>query len=218
MNLLEQLNWRYAVKRMNGKKVPAEKIDTILEAIRLSASSIGLQPYTILIIEEEALLKKINESICKQPQIMECSHLLVFAAWSRINEEHIDEFLNNIVAQRAVTLESLEGFKANFVNGILKRSEEQNFNWAARQTYIALGTALVAAASEGVDSTPMEGFNAPALDELLGLKEKGLQSVSLLPLGYRDEEHDFLAKAKKVRRAREKLFVTVSTKELRQIA
>jgi len=214
MELLKQLNWRYAAKRMNGKKVDEHKINNILEATRLAASSMGLQPYTIIVIKDEALLKKIHENACKQPQIIECSHLLVFAAWSTMTEKHMDDYLADIAEQRGVTLESLAPFKANYMNGIMSRSAEQNLNWAARQTYIALGFALVAAAAEGVDSTPMEGFNAPALDELLKLKERGLQSISLLPLGYRDEVNDYLVKAKKVRRVKEKLFIEITNQSL----
>ena len=214
MELLKHLNWRYAAKRMNGKKVDEHKVDTILEATRLSASSLGLQPYNIIVIKDEVLLKKIHENACKQPQIVECSHLLVFAAWSTMTEKHFDDYITDITKQRGVTAESLAAFKANYMNGIMTRSVEQNFNWAARQTYIALGSALVAAAIEEVDSTPMEGFNAPALDELLKLKERGLQSVSLLPLGYRDEANDYLVKAKKVRRAKEKLFIEITNQSL----
>jgi nitroreductase len=214
MELLKQLNWRYATKRMNGKKVPAQKIENIIEATRLSASSIGIQPYTILVIEDEVLRKKINENICKQPQIAECSHLLVFTAWSNVTEKHMTDYINDIIAQRGVTAESLAPLKENYGKLIFSRSAEQNHIWAAKQAYIALGYALVAAAMEEVDSTPMEGFNAPALDELLQLEAKGLKSVSLLPLGYRDEANDYLAKAKKVRRAKEKLFVEVSAKTL----
>ncbi|HKC68908.1 MAG TPA: NAD(P)H-dependent oxidoreductase [Bacteroidia bacterium] len=214
MELLQHLNWRYAAKRMNGKKVDEQKIQTILEATRLAASSMGLQPYSILVIKDEALLKKIHEKACKQPQIIECSHLLVFAAWSDLTEKHFDEYIHDIVQQRGVPAESLAAFKTNYMNGMMTRSAEQKLNWAARQTYIALGFALVAAAAEGVDSTPMEGFNAPALDELLKLKEKGLQSISLLPLGYRDETNDYLVKAKKVRRAKDKLFIEITDESL----
>ncbi len=214
MELLQHLNWRYAAKRMNGKKVEENKINNILEATRLAASSMGLQPYSILIIKDEALLKKIHESVCKQPQIIECSHLLVFAAWSNLTEKHFDDYITDITEQRGVTKESLAPFKGNYMNGMMTRSVEKNFDWAARQTYIALGFALVAAAAEGVDSTPMEGFNAPALDELLKLKERGLQSVSLLPLGYRDAANDYLVNAKKVRRAKDKLFIEITDKSL----
>ena len=180
MDLLKHLNWRYAAKRMNGKKVDANKIDNILEATRLAASSMGLQPYNILVIKDEALLKKIHQDACKQPQIIECSHLLVFTAWSNMTEKHMDDYIADIAQQRGVAVESLQAFKGNYMNGILARPAEKNFDWAARQAYIALGFALVAAAAEGVDSTPMEGFNAPALDELLKLKEKGFAELSLI--------------------------------------
>ena len=214
MELLKHLNWRYAAKRMNGKKVPAQKVENILEATRLAASSMGLQPYNILVIEDEALLKKIHENACKQPQITECSHLLVFAAWSNLTEKHMDDYLKDIAEQRGVTLESLADFKGSYMKMILSRPAEVNLNWAARQTYIALGFALVAAAAEEVDSTPMEGFNGAALDELLNLKERGLQSISLLPLGYRDSTNDYLVNAKKVRRSKDKLFINISDKTL----
>lgn len=205
MSLLQALNWRYAVKRMNGSKVPAEKVNNIVEATRLSASSMGLQPYTILLIEDEALREKIKPIAFNQPQITESSHLLVFAAWDDISEAQIDEYINNIVTTRGITPDSVADFRNIMVRHTQSMTREQRHQWAARQAYIAFGTAIAAAASEGVDATPMEGFNSAALDELLGLKEKGLRSVTLLPLGYRDEQNDYLAGAKKVRRNREEL-------------
>jgi len=208
MELLEKLNWRYATKRMTGATVPEEKIDHILEAIRLLASSMGLQPYTVFVIENPELRKQIQPAAYNQPQIVESSHILVFAAWDNVSEAQVDAYMAHIAEERGIPVESLAGFRANF-GGILSRSAEENFNWTARQTYIALGTALVAAAYEQVDATPMEGFNPAAVDEILGLKEKGLKSVSILALGYRDEANDSLAKAKKVRRTTDKLFVKI---------
>jgi nitroreductase / dihydropteridine reductase len=207
MDLIQALNWRYAAKRMNGQKVPQEKIENILEATRLAPSSMGLQPYTVLVIEDEDLRKQIQKVANNQPQIVEGSHLLVFAAWDNITELQINEYINNTAETRGVTLDSLSGFK-NALLGIANRNtQEQNFQWSARQAYIAFGTAIAAAATEKVDATPMEGFNAAALDELLNLKEKGLRSVTLLPLGYRDAENDWLANQKKVRREKEEFFL-----------
>lgn len=207
MNLIQALNWRYAAKRMNGQKVPQQKIDNILEATRLAPSSMGLQPYTVLVIEDEDLRKEIQKVANNQPQIVEASHLLVFAAWDNITEEQINDYINNTAETRGVTLESLDGFR-NALLGIASRNtQEQNYQWAARQAYIAFGTAITAAATEQVDATPMEGFNAAALDELLNLKEKGLRSVTLLPLGYRDAENDWLANQKKVRREKDEFFL-----------
>lgn len=207
MDIIESLEWRYASKRMNGKRVPAEKIDRILEAIRLSPSSMGLQPYTILVIEDEALKKKLRPVAFNQPQIVESSHLLVFAAWDTIKPEQIDEFIRYTAEVRQMPLEALDDYKGILLNMVANRSPEENFHWAAKQVYLAFGTALVAAAAEQVDATPMEGFDPVAADNILGLKEKGLRSVTLLPLGYRDAENDWLAKLPKVRREKEKLFI-----------
>lgn len=210
MNLIETLNWRYATKRMTGEPVPQEKIDTILEAIRLSASSMGLQPYSVLVISQEAIKNHLFENAIKQPQIREASHVLIFAAWASISEEQINAYINHMAEERGVTPESLAGFKGNLLGLAHHRTNEENFNWAARQAYIALGTGLVAAAAEKVDATPMEGFDAKAVDEVLGLAERNLRTVVALPLGYRDEKADFLATAKKVRRKKENLFISLT--------
>ena len=200
MELLENLNWRYAVKRMTGEKVPQQKVDAILEAARLSASSAGLQPYKIIVVQDEATKKLLQPAAYNQPQITEASHLLIFAAYEKITAQDIEDFINLQATVKQVAPESLAPFKERLVTTILPRTDEENFNWAARQSYIALGTALIAAANETVDATPMEGFNPAAFDEILNLKAAGLKSVALLVLGYRDAANDFLANAPKVRR------------------
>lgn len=210
MSLIENLNWRYATKRMTGERVSQEKVDYILDAIRLSASSVGLQPYTVLVIENEELRKQIQPIAWNQPQLLEASHVLVFAAWNGVSEAQVDEYMQNIATTRGVTLESLADFKNSIMGSVSSKNKEQQYEWAARQAYIALGTALAAAAEQKVDATPMEGFDPAGLDALLNLKEKGLRSVLMLPLGYRQEAVDFLATAKKVRREKEKLFVTIA--------
>ena len=210
MKLIDALNWRYAVKRMNGEKVPLQKIDNILEATRLSASSMGLQPYNIIVVENDEIKKKLQPVAYNQPQIIESSHLLVFAAWENVTEDHVNEYINSIATTRNVSLESLEGFKNSLMRIVHDRTPEQKYEWAARQAYIAFGTAITAAAIEEVDATPMEGFNPAAVDEILGLQAKGLRSVTILALGYRDQEKDVLVNAKKVRRDKEKLFLKVA--------
>ena len=210
MSLIQALEWRYAAKRMNGQKVPQEKINNILEATRLAASSMGLQPYNVLVVEDPELREKIKQVANNQPQITESSVLLIFAAWDNVTPAHIEEYINHTAQVRGVSLESLAGFKNALLGLAQKNTPEQNFQWAARQAYIAFGTAIAAAATEKVDATPMEGFNAAALDELLNLKEKGLRSVTLLPLGYRDAANDWLASQKKVRRANDKLFIKLA--------
>jgi len=206
MSIINQLKWRYAAKRYNGQKVPTEKLNNILEAIRLSASSNGLQPYSVLVIEDAELRKQLSPAAMNQPQITESSHLLVFAAWETITEKDVYEFIDQTASLRNVNVESLNGVKEYLLSAVQKPAD-QNFNWAARQAYIALGTALVAAAEEKVDTTPMEGFDAAAFDGLLGLEERGLKSVALLSLGYRDAENDWNANLPKARREKEKLFI-----------
>ena len=208
-NLIENLNWRYAAKRMNGEVVPQEKLDTILEAIKLAPSSAGLQPYKIIVISDQNTKERVFKEAAPQPQIPDASHLLVFAAWDKISAQQITDYMNLIATTRGISVESLSKFQENVMNSVQARSEEGNFNWAARQAYIALGHALVAAATEHVDATPMEGFNNAKLDEILGLTGKGLKSVVIMTLGYRDSENDGLSKAKKVRRPSEELFISI---------
>ena len=209
MSLINQLNWRYATKRMNGQKIPQEKVDAILEAIRLSASSYGLQPYTIFAIQNEELRKALLPAAYNQPQIVEASHILVFAAWDKISQEQIDAFFNQIEEVRNVTAESLAAYKAMIENTVNGQTGDTTFNWTARQAYIALGTGLIAAAEQEVDASPLEGFNPAAVDEILDLKVKNLRSVAILALGYRDATSDQLGEAKKIRRDTNKLFVTL---------
>jgi nitroreductase len=185
---------------MTGAKVPQEKVDKILEAIRLSASSAGLQPYKVIVVDDEATKQQLLPAAFNQPQLTEGSHVLVFAAYEKLTAQHIDDLISLHVKVKNVPAETLAPFKNSISGAFLSRTEEANFNWAARQAYIGLGTALIAAAYEGVDATPMEGFNPAAFDEILGLKEQHLKSVAILVLGYRDEANDFLAKAPKVRR------------------
>ncbi|MCC6185724.1 MAG: NAD(P)H-dependent oxidoreductase [Chitinophagaceae bacterium] len=208
MSLIEKLNWRYATKRMNGQAVANEKINNILEAIRLAPSSAGLQPYHCIVVSNKEMLAKINAEACKQPQVMECSHFIVFAAWKDLSEQQVADFISNIATTRNVSLESLDGFKANLV-GMANRPAAQNFDWAARQAYIGLGFGLIAAAHECVDATPMEGFDNAIMDSVLGLEAKGLASVCLLAIGYRDEQTDYLVNAKKVRRAEDEMFTKI---------
>ena len=208
MDLIKILNWRYATKRMNGAKVEQAKVDRILEATRLSASSLGLQPYTIFVIEDKDVLAKIQSIAYDQPQITSCSQLLVFASWDNLTSSRIDEFIAEFKAVRGSIPESMNGYIDN-LRAMTQRPAETNFSWLAHQAYIALGTALIAAANEQVDATPMEGFDNSALDSLLKLNEKGLRSVAILPLGYRDSANDYLEKLPKIRREADKLFVKI---------
>ncbi|MFI2742581.1 nitroreductase family protein [Zhouia sp. PK063] len=207
MSLIQHLQWRYAAKRMTGEVVPQEKIDYITEAIRLTASSSGLQPYVIYEISDRNLLEKIKPIAFNQPQITEASHLLVFAAWNNYSEERVNTVFKRANAERGIPDSQSDDYRKRLLAMFANKSEKENHHHIAKQAYIALGTALLAAAEQGIDATPMEGYNMQALDELLKLNEKGLKSAFILPLGYRAEEHDWLAKLKKVRTPKEEFII-----------
>lgn len=206
---IEALEWRYAAKKMNGRQIPEAQLNNILEAIRLSPSSLGFTPYTILVVKDQETKEKLLPHCYNQSQITSASALVVFAAWKSFNEEQVDKYMQEIATARGISLESLQGFAANIKGKISNSSPDELLTWAAKQTYIALGFGLAAAAMERIDSTPMEGFIPAGVDAVLGLNEKGLTTSCILALGYRDEEKDFLAKAIKVRRKAEELFVTI---------
>ncbi|MGR2737944.1 nitroreductase family protein [Billgrantia sp. Q4P2] len=208
MTPMEALHWRYAAKRMNGRKVPQGTLDNILEAARLAPSSYGLQPYSVLVVEDPALRERIRHAACDQPQVSECSHLLIFAAWTEVDGRHVDELIALTAAARGLDPAELEGYRQSLHAAVAGfTTPEARQQWAARQAYIALGTALTAAAAERIDASPMEGFDPPALDALLGLEAQGLRSVVLLALGYRDTQQDRLAGQAKVRWPRERFLV-----------
>jgi len=205
MTLIDKLNWRYATKRMNGTKVSQEKIDRILEAIRLSPTSMGLQAFKVIVVEDPALRERIYNEACQQPQIKEASHILVFAASKNVSAEQVNDYMNLIAETREIPVEALAGFRAAF-DGVVAGTPEQNFVWTARQAYIAFGVGIVAAMNEDVDATPMEGFSTEALDKILGLAEQNLGSTTILSLGYRDEKTDTLVHAAKVRKSKSVMF------------
>ncbi len=206
MEFTQALNWRYATKRMNGEKVPQTAIDNIIDAIRLAPTSLGLQSFKVFLIESEELRKEIHQTACQQPQIIEGSHIIVFAARQDLLDSEIDDYMQNIANVREIDVAMLADFKG-MILGSRDQVKDNYFNWSARQTYIALGFALVAAAEQGIDSTPMEGFNNAELDKILKLNEKGLSSTLIMALGYRNAETDYLANAKKVRKCVEELVV-----------
>ena len=208
-NFLEAFEWRYATKKMNGQEIPEEKLNDILEAIRLSPSSLGFTPYTILVIKDKETREKLLPHCYNQSQITASSAVIVFAAWKNFNTEQVDSYMKEIAETRNVPLESLDGFAAN-IKGKINNSTPTDLEiWAAKQTYIALGFGMAAAALSLVDATPMEGFIPAGVNQILGLEEKGMTASCILALGYRDEANDFLASAKKVRRKKEELFVHI---------
>jgi nitroreductase/dihydropteridine reductase len=208
MSLIEKLNWRYATKKMNpAKAVPQDKLDRILEAARLAPTSSGLQPYEIYVVSNPEVRARILPIAWNQSPITDGSHLLVFAAWDNYTTERINWMFDHTNEVRGFRNEGWENYRQMLLKNYPARDPEINFQHAARQAYIGLSAAMIAAAEEAVDSCPMEGFDGAALDEILGLRAQGLRSVVILPLGYRQEEGDWLVKLPKVRRPQE-LFVT----------
>jgi nitroreductase len=207
MSLLDSLKWRYAVKKMNGTKIPAEKLDTIIEATRLAPSGFGLTPYSIIVVEDEETRKKLLPAFYNQAQVVDGSAVIVFAAWNTISEKEVAQYMQEIAEERGVAVDTLSDF-SGAINGSFKnKTPEQARVWADKQAYLALGFALIAAAAEEIDATPMEGFKPDAVDEILGLTALGLHSAVAVTLGYRDAANDYLSGAKKVRRASEKLII-----------
>ena len=205
MGLLQDLQWRYATKKMNGNSVSDEQLYAVLDATQLSASSYGLQPYTIVVVGNQEVKDQLMAAAYGQAQVGSSSHVLVFAVPLQITEADIEAFIQNIATTRNVPATALNGYKAMMVNTVGKLPAEQQQAWSARQAYIALGTALAAAASHQVDACPMEGFDAPGFDEILGLAALGLKSVVIMPVGFR-AEGDAEPHFPKVRKSREKLF------------
>jgi nitroreductase len=207
MSLLDSLKWRYAVKKMNGTNIPAEKLNTIIEATRLAPSGFGLTPYSIIVVEDEDTRKKLLPAFYNQAQVVDGSAVIVFAAWNTISEKEIADYMQEIAEERGVAVDTLKDF-SGAINGSFKnKTPEQARVWADKQAYLALGFTLIAAAAEEIDATPMEGFKPDAVDEILGLTALGLHSAVAVTLGYRDAANDYLSGAKKVRRAPEKLII-----------
>ncbi|MBV6324161.1 NAD(P)H-dependent oxidoreductase [Duganella violaceipulchra] len=210
-DVIDKLNWRYATKKFDPtKQVSAEKLEHILEAIRLAPTSSGLQPFEVFVVTNPDIRAKIQAVGWNQGQISESSHLLVFAAWDDITADRVNMMFDLTNEQRGSINEGWEAYRKQLLGIVAARGQQGNFDSAARQAYIALGVAMVAAAFEGVDATPMEGFDPAAVDEILSLKERKLRSVVMLPIGYRQPEGDWLVNLKKVRRSRPNLITEVA--------
>mgnify|MGYP003345777533 CR=1 FL=1 len=206
MDLLDAMRWRYATKKMDpSKSVDQEKIDRILESIRLTPSSSGLQPYQVFVISNKDLQQKIMTSARNQSQVVDSSHLLVFVTWDKYTARKIDEVYDLIHKERGYVRPELEKYRESLKKRLPFMPPQVQSSHTAKQAYIAAGVALVAAALEGVDATPIEGFEPQEVGNILGLKDSKV--VLLMPLGHRDSENDWLSKEKKVRQPTESLFI-----------
>jgi nitroreductase len=206
---IENLHWRYATKKFNPEKqVSKDDMETLLEAIRLSASSYGLQPYEVMVIKDPEVRAKLKPAAFGQPQITDASYLLVFAYNTNVDKQYLDKFIKNNSETRNKPVEDFQDLREMIQNSVLTFTEDVKHIWASRQVYIALGNLLSAAADLKIDVCPMEGFDSAEFDELLDLKSKDLKSVTLATVGYRSET-DQLKDAKKVRKSKDELFTRI---------
>ena len=209
MSLIAPLNWRYATKKFDStKKLSSEQLDELLKATQLAPSSVGLQSYKIIVVEDKAIREKLSEAANGQSQITDASQLIIFASETRLDEAYIANYIDYVSEKREIARENLAGFEQMIKGNVNRLSDEQRIAWSNKQVYIALGVLLTAAAEMGIDACPMEGFNAAQFDELLGLKEKELTTVVLAAVGFRSED-DSYSKLAKVRKPEDELFIHI---------
>jgi nitroreductase len=206
---IKDANWRYATKKFDAtKKISNEDLASLKEAIRLSASSYGLQPYKVLIVENPDLRAQLQPVSWGQSQIVDASHLLVFANIINFGEKEIDATINNMATTRNLPLEALQGYGDFMKSKLVSLPEDVKNTWTSKQTYLALGNLMNAAAELKIDVTPMEGFEPEKYNEILGLEKLGLNASLVATIGYRHEE-DATQHYAKVRKSEEELFVTI---------
>ena len=207
--LLDNLNWRYATKKFDAtKKISSADLNTLKEAVRLAASSYGLQPYKVVIVENPEIREQLKAAAYGQTQITDASQIFIFANDLNAGAESVDAYIKNISETRGVPADALAGFADMMKGTIANLSQDAKNIWTAKQTYIALGTLLAAAAELKIDATPMEGFNAAAFNEILGFDKLGLNASVIATVGYRHDEDD-AQHYKKVRKSHEELFITI---------
>ena len=210
-NYIESLNWRYATKKYDtSKKVSEDDLETLKQAIRLSVSSVGLQPYKVFIVETKEMRNKLKAAAGGNNQniIADSSHLFIFANEINPGEKEVGSYLSNISKTRGVEVSDLKGF-GDYITGFLgSLNDEQKNNWTTKQSYIALSTLVNTAAHLKIDTTAMEGFNTEEFNTILGLDKLGLNTAVIAAIGYRHEE-DATQHFKKVRKPNEELFITL---------
>jgi nitroreductase/dihydropteridine reductase len=207
--VIENLQWRAAIKSFDPtKKLNAEQLDQLLTAVQLAPSSAGLQHYKILVVENPEIREKLREAAHGQAQLTQASQVIVFAAETNIDEAYVKKYIDLIAKTREIGREHLIAFEQMLINSVNNQTEDQKVIWASKQAYIALGVLLTAAAEMRIDTCPMEGFQAGKFDEILGLKELGLTTAVIAPIGFRSDE-DVYSKLAKVRKPKEELFIHV---------
>lgn len=198
--LIESLHWRYATKKFDSsKKIDQNTWSSLEDALVLTPSSYGLQPWKFIVIENQEIKNQLRAVSWNQSQVSDCSHHVVFAIMEKMSEEHISHFIEQTAKIRGIDAASMDGYKQMMIGDLVKGPRSQMISeWAARQAYIALGNFMTAAAVLGVDTCPLEGIDPVKYDEILGLKGTGYRVVVACPAGYRAHD-DKYAQSKKVR-------------------
>ncbi len=200
MNIIDSLKWRYAVKKFDSNKsVPQQKIETLKEAFNLTATSYGLQPLKLLVINKKEIQKELVEHSWNQPQVLEASHLLVICIPKEYTTKEVENYFKLVQKLRQTPDSILTPFKEFLTAEIEKKTQEELFIWNKNQAYLALGNLLTVCASEQIDSCPMEGFVPEKYDEVLNLGEQNLASTLVLPIGFRADD-DYMKDLKKIRK------------------
>lgn len=209
MSLIDKLNWRYATKKFDpSKKLSTEQLDELLKAVQLSPSSAGLQSYKVIVVEDPEIRKQLRKAAHGQAQLIDASQVIVFASETNLDEAYVKHFIDFVAEKRHIGRENLEGYEQMLMGNVNRLTEDQRIAWSNKQTYIALGVLLTAAAEMGIDACPMEGFSAVKFDEILGLREKNLTTVVIAAIGFRSED-DAYSKLLKVRKPGEELFIHI---------
>ncbi|UAB80957.1 NAD(P)H-dependent oxidoreductase [Marixanthomonas sp. SCSIO 43207] len=206
-NIIEQLKWRYATKKFDSNKIlTKQSIEQLKEAFNLTATSYGLQPVTLVIVKDKEQRKDLLPHSWNQQQVVDASHLLIFCVEEKLNPEYIQNYFKRVKTIRNTPDTILKPFEEFLLNSFEEQSSAEIRTWATNQAYLALGNLLTVCAAKNIDACPMEGFNPKEYDRILGLNKKGLTSVLLLPVGYRDKS-DFMANEKKVRKTMDEVII-----------
>jgi len=200
MNLIESLQWRYATKKFDDSRIVSkDKVDIITKAFCLTATSFGLQPVKLIVIQDKKLQKTLVEHSMNQEQVAQASHVLVFCIETTVDKAYVLKYFELVKQIRKTPDNILKPFRDYLIHEFETQKPEDVKNWSTKQAYLAMGNLLTVCAAEGIDACPMEGFTPEKYDEILGLKDKGLSAVLVMPIGYRAKD-DMFAEFKKVRK------------------
>jgi nitroreductase len=209
-DIIKALNWRYATKKFDlEKKIDQNVFEDIIEVLRLSPSSYGLQPWKFIVVNNKETKNKISLAAYGQPQITDASHIIIFSNKKNIDAKLVDDYMQFVSKEKGIDIENLQGFK-DMINGSFSdKTSEELRAWATSQLYLSVGNLLTSCAIFGIDACPMEGFDKLKVNDILGLNALELESKVIVALGYRASD-DKSASSKKIRFAKEDVFIEIN--------